>query len=174
VKRDAEKRFLKKHLVFEIPEEYGEKLIKIDLDRAKKECIIPQKIKEIYNKEQEILSLIDENLDDNSVAIMKGDQEGMENILNMELADNKLTNISFITENFPKLDRLQLSRNKITKVDTIARLKDMKKLNLRNNELQELPDELCELPVLEGLNIRHNKLKALPDNFGNLKLLKKL
>jgi hypothetical protein len=36
VKRDAEKRFLRKYLVYEIPEEYGESLIDINLDRATK------------------------------------------------------------------------------------------------------------------------------------------
>jgi Leucine-rich repeat (LRR) protein len=50
----------------------------------------------------------------------------------------------------------------------------MKKLNLRNNELAELPDEICELANLEGLNIRNNKLAELPKNFGNLKNMKKL
>jgi len=72
VKRDAEKRFLRKYLVFEIPEEYGDKLININEDRAKKEFIIPQKVKDIYKKEQEILSLIDENIDDKSIEIMLG------------------------------------------------------------------------------------------------------
>lgn len=36
VKNNAEKRFLRKYLVFEIPEEYGVNLINIDEDRAKK------------------------------------------------------------------------------------------------------------------------------------------
>jgi hypothetical protein len=88
MKKDAEKRFLRKYLVIEIPEEYGETLINIDLNRAKKEFIIPQKVKEIYKKEQEILSLIDENIDDKSIEIMKGSQGGMEHIMNMEMADN--------------------------------------------------------------------------------------
>lgn len=64
---------------------------------------------------------------------MKGSKEGMNHVMNMELADNKLTNIEFITANFPNLDRLQLSRNKIQSVDTISKLRCMKKLNLRNN-----------------------------------------
>jgi hypothetical protein len=34
---------------------------------------------------------------------MLGPKDGMENIKNMELADNKLTKITFIAENFPKL-----------------------------------------------------------------------
>lgn len=58
----------------------------------------------------------------------------------MELADNNLTSIKFITANFPKLDRLQLSRNQINDVETISKLKAMKKLNLRNNKLTVLPD----------------------------------
>ena len=77
VKKGAEKRFLKNYLVFEIPDEIGEKLIDIDLDRAKKDYIIPQKVKEIYKKEKEVLSLIDENIDDRSVEIMRGSASGM-------------------------------------------------------------------------------------------------
>jgi len=65
----------------------------------------------VYKKEKDILTLIEENLDDSSCSIMMGVKEGMKQIINMELADNKFTNIKFITSNFPNLDRLQLSRN---------------------------------------------------------------
>ena len=57
------------------------------------------------------MSLIEENLDDKSITIMQGPKEGMENIKNLELADNALTNIQFITQNFPNVTRLQLSTN---------------------------------------------------------------
>ena len=72
IKKSAEYKFLKKYLVFEIPEKEGEKLIDITIDRAKKECIIPAKVKEIYKKEKEILSLIEEKIDDESISITKG------------------------------------------------------------------------------------------------------
>ena len=38
----------------------------------------------------------------------------------------------------------------------------MIKLNLRNNEIKNLPEEIGNLDKLEGLNIRHNKIPALP------------
>jgi hypothetical protein len=45
LKRSTEKNFLKKYIVFEIPLEKGEKLIPITIERAKKEFMIPQKVK---------------------------------------------------------------------------------------------------------------------------------
>lgn len=58
----------------------------------------------------------------------------------MELADNKLTNIQIITDNFPNLERLQLSRNRVSNIDSISKLINMTKLNLRDNRLEKLPD----------------------------------
>ena len=92
-------------------------------------------MKEVYKKEKEILSLIDENLDNESIDIIKGPEAGMVCIKNLELADNKLQSIQTITSNFKNLDRLQLSRNKISDISTISLLKGLKKLNLRNNQL---------------------------------------
>jgi Leucine-rich repeat (LRR) protein len=126
--------------VFEIPAEEGDRLIDITIDKAKKDYIIPQKVKDIYKKEKEILSLIEENLDDESVKIMQGSKDGMDHIRNMELADNKLTSIHFIANNFPNLQRLQLSRNRIENIDGVARLTHITKLNLRDNRLTNLPD----------------------------------
>ena len=50
MKKSSEKNFLKKYLVFEIPDETGEHLINIDINRAKKEYIIPAKVKAVYKK----------------------------------------------------------------------------------------------------------------------------
>lgn len=71
---------------------------------------------------------------------MKGSKDGMAHIKNMELADNKLTNIQIITDNFPNLERLQLSRNRVNNIDSISKLINMTKLNLRDNRLEKLPD----------------------------------
>lgn len=71
---------------------------------------------------------------------MKGSKDGMDHIKNMELADNKLTNIQIITDNFPNLERLQLSRNRVSNIDSISKLINMTKLNLRDNRLEKLPD----------------------------------
>ena len=64
----------------------------------------------------------------------------MYHIKNMELADNKLTNVEFIASSFKKLERLQLSRNQINNIDGMSKLYKLAKLNLRNNQLTGLPD----------------------------------
>ena len=92
----------------------------------------------------------------------------MKHIKNLELADNKLTKISFIVENFKKLERLQLSRNEVNDIKGVSELAFLEKLNLRNNQLTSLPDEICSLRNLKGLNIRYNQIKELPKEFGNL------
>ena len=86
------------------------------------------------------MSLIEENMDDKDILIIKSKPRNMEKIKNMELADNQLTRVDFITGNFPNLTRLQLSRNHIDNIDTISFCKRMKKLNLRDNRLAKLPD----------------------------------
>lgn len=74
---------MRKYLVFEISPIEGCRLIDITIDRAKKEYIIPQKVREIYKKEKEILSLIEENLDDASIKMLQGSLDGMQQIKNM-------------------------------------------------------------------------------------------
>ncbi len=97
IKKSSERNFLKKYLVFQIPEEKGQNLINITIERAKIEYIIPQKVKDVYKKEKELMSLLEQNLNDNTINIVKGPVSGMQYIKNMELADNALTNINFIT-----------------------------------------------------------------------------
>ena len=52
IKKSAEKKFLKKYIVIEIAAKRGKELIDITLDRAKKECVIPAKVKEVYKKQK--------------------------------------------------------------------------------------------------------------------------
>ena len=113
IQSGEDKKFLKKYLIFEINESIGQSLINITEDQVKFDYLIPQKVKKIYKKEKQILSLIEEDLNDKHFKIMKGSVDGMNHVKNMQLADNKFTNISFITEHFPNLNRLQLSRNKV-------------------------------------------------------------
>ena len=71
-------------------------MISITADKARKEYVIPQKVKDIYKKEKEIMSLIEEELEDKDILIIKKEPKRMEKIKNMELADNKLTKVDFI------------------------------------------------------------------------------
>ena len=62
------------------------------------------------------MSLIEEELEDKDILIIKNQPKRTQKIKNMELADNQLTQVKFIAENFPNLTRLQLSRNKINDI----------------------------------------------------------
>lgn len=126
LKKGSEKQFFEKYLIFEIPEQHGKNLIKFDQKDVKKHYIIPQKIKDVYKKEQELLSLIEQGLDEEYLkkTMIKG-KAGMEHVKNMELTDNKVEKIEFITQNFPNLNRLLLSRNIVAGLDSIGKLKQL-------------------------------------------------
>ena len=53
-------------------------------------------------------------------------------------------------------------------------VKTLKKLDLRYNELKELPESIGELVNLQKLDLGYNKLKKLPESIKNLKKLKLL
>ncbi|MDD5673448.1 MAG: leucine-rich repeat domain-containing protein [Chitinivibrionales bacterium] len=48
----------------------------------------------------------------------------------------------------------------------------LKRLDVRNNRLKELPHAIDKLAALEELNARNNQLETLPDEFYNLKSLR--
>ncbi|MWV69081.1 leucine-rich repeat domain-containing protein [Helicobacter saguini] len=59
----------------------------------------------------------------------------------------------------------------------IAKLRNLKVLNITYHQLSSLPDEICELEKLEEIFITdgaYDYLITLPQNIGNLKKLKKL
>lgn len=47
-------------------------------------------------------------------------------------------------------------------------------IDLRNNRIQELPDELCTLLNLVELKLDYNFLTGLPEDMNNLKVLQHL
>jgi hypothetical protein len=56
----------------------------------------------------------------------------------------------------------------------LGKLKALKTLDVRENELTELPESICDLINLEDLYIQNNEITKLPKNIGNLKKLKRL
>lgn len=52
--------------------------------------------------------------------------------------------------------------------------KEVKKMSLLSQRLQELPPEIGDFENLESLDLSYNKFKTLPSKIGNLKKLKKL
>jgi len=73
------------------------------------------------------------------------------------------------------LRNLDLSNNKITQLpDNIGSFKMLKTLALHKNKLSELPVGIGKLTKLETLSLQSNLLTRLPSAFGQLKHLKEL
>ena len=78
----------------------------------------------------------------------------------------------------PQLESLDLSANKLVsfgeRVGEFGALAKLELLDLKYNELTQLPDQLCDLPSLKELDVSENWLEGLPERFGALKCLKSL
>ncbi len=74
------------------------------------------------------------------------------------------------------LTELDLSHNKLTGAlqAEIRNLKNLKVLNLSNNQFTGVPAEIGQLSMLEVLDLSNNQLTGLPNELGNLSNLKRL
>lgn len=69
------------------------------------------------------------------------------------------------------LEELNLSNNKITNVEPeIKDLLRLKVLNLENNNLTDLPEEITQIPFLSTLMLKGNPLSSRFESLLNLKL----
>lgn len=72
-----------------------------------------------------------------------------------------------------KLTRLEVTRCGVQVVESLAKLGKLETLDLRDNELRELPSlSACE--SLETLDVTQNELQTLPASLGELKRLRRL
>ena len=74
------------------------------------------------------------------------------------------------------LEELNLSNNKLDGAlqSQVGNLKNLKILNLSNNNFTGVPAEVGQLKNLEILNLSNNSLTGLPNELGNLSKLKLL
>lgn len=74
-----------------------------------------------------------------------------------------------------ELKELRLIRNMLTNIpDTFSQLKNLEELNISSNMIKELPDSFIHLEKLTCLNIANNRFKKIPHcvfKFSNLKFL---
>jgi Leucine-rich repeat (LRR) protein len=54
--------------------------------------------------------------------------------------------------------------------ESIGQLKNLKKLNLRNNKLKKLPESIGQLTKLEKLSLADNNLESLPESIGQMRI----
>ena len=74
-----------------------------------------------------------------------------------------------------KLEELYLGANKLREIPAeIGNLKELRLLDISNNELVHLPTSMKKLDYLEKLYLGYNKLTALPTEIGDLTNLKEM
>ncbi|MGY3778329.1 bacterial Ig-like domain-containing protein [Isobaculum melis] len=87
---------------------------------------------------------------------------------------NKTVADELTVEEIQQTKKLVLGNLNIQSAKGIELFKRLEDLDLRGNQLVELPDELMQLTALEALRLQDNQLTKLPDNIGLLKSLSTL
>ncbi len=80
------------------------------------------------------------------------------------LSDKKLTSVPDVN---PEADYLNLDRNALTNAAGVATLTKLKWLRLNDNNLSELPD-LSKLKLLRRIYLRNNRFNAVPETLKDL------
>ncbi|XP_052270074.1 leucine-rich repeat protein 1-like isoform X2 [Dreissena polymorpha] len=101
----------------------------------------------------------------------------LRNLVCLDLSDNSLTEVPDGIEKLQNLSDLRLKCNKFEKFPmNICRLKNIQNnlavLDLSNNQMKELPVQICELANLAMLKMDNNLLEAVPPTIGRLANLK--
>ena len=92
----------------------------------------------------------------------------------LDLSGKGLSKIIEAVFDLTELVVLDLSFNMFKELPTRIKLKNLKTLVLKENQLRELPHSICELSNLTMLSVSNNQLSVLPSNIKNLKNLQSL
>ncbi len=99
----------------------------------------------------------------------------LNNVVKINLFNNKLTNFPSEVYSLAVLMFLDLSSNKITEMHPeIKNLVYLKELNMNKNFLHNLPMEIGQLTHLKQLYLRANMIDELPHSMGSLKNLEEI
>jgi internalin A len=90
------------------------------------------------------------------------------NLLYLNLDDNPFKTIPESLSKLNNLKHLYLAKCQLYCLPSVFKFNSLERLDLRFNQITELPASLCESKHLIDLNLGQNKLKTLAPNFGEL------
>ncbi|KAF7731379.1 hypothetical protein EC973_000187 [Apophysomyces ossiformis] len=90
--------------------------------------------------------------------------------------DNAITEIDErLGEEFGALTLLDIRSNQLRDLpSTLARLRNLTVLHFSHNQFEKIPDVLCEMPQIKHLDFAHNQIASLPSAIGQLQSLEVL
>lgn len=141
-------------------------LIKLDLagnniDRVGKEIAKLPKLQSLH-------------LESNQIRQVSPELGKLQGLFEIFLRDNQLETLPRLVH-FPNLMEIDIAFNKLKTVPPIVlRSPLLRKLNLSGNPIEKLPPSICEVKTLRTLTIDRGKLKRLPLKFDSLKNLTQL
>lgn len=133
------------------------------------------KIKEISQYVCELSNLKELILTCNEITTISPLISGLTTLNKLNLASNYLKSIPLEILTIPNLTILDLGRNQITELPALQQnsFKNITTLNLRDNKLKDI-SPILQLVGLKFLNLRENDIEILPENFGDLSQLVEL
>lgn len=98
---------------------------------------------------------------------------GYDTITHISFEHEPIEKINYLLKNydFPNLTFLNLNFNNLTKIPNLSMLPNLKILDLSFNEIEIIPEEICELKNLEKLILTVNNIKTIPKYFCKLENL---
>lgn len=114
----------------------------------------------------------------NSVEALPDGLAQLERLRELSLADNQLAEFPVALLALQHIAVLNLKRNRVTTVphlgsQTLEKL-HLRKLNMKGNNLQSLPKEVCSIQSLRVLNMSYCGIPTLLDDIGKLDNLREL
>lgn len=109
------------------------------------------------------------NLQEQKLTDLPADIPKLQNLTELDLAKNQLTELNILLTQLPKLKLLNLEYNALNSLPKdIESLYNLQELNLAWNNLEELPKTITKLPQLQQLDLTGNALTMLPPSIKNL------
>ena len=90
----------------------------------------------------------------------------------LDIAWNKITELSTEIGNFQELEQLNIAYNRIKNIPPeIGKFKKLKRFNCARNKIEKIPPEIGELKRLEKFNCSENKIEDIPEELNKCKEL---